>query len=221
MLRLGPPGLLGSLTLLGLTLLGPSGRTQDGRNLHVLGSAGDVIYSGGGAGAGITPGVDAYGWWMAGQDMQGATFSGLTDGSGQPTFGYRQTGLRMAVCVLNNPVRLDFPGIVVAEFSDTTPGSGSGFHDPFVFLRPGCDDPFDGVAQDPDLDLARDLVVSSAFGMPTGTPPGSSVSWLTQDDVPGLPSASTYLKPNVGLLPSLAPLGQETLVAVTSLQHVP
>lgn len=209
---------VGALALI-VFVLTPA-HSQDGMNFHVLGNRGDVLYLGSGGGGSSTPGVDAVGYWMAGEDLQGATFSGL-DVGGIPQFGYQQTGLRISVCIANNPVRIDLPGIVAMEYGDTDLGNGFSFHNPFSFLRPGCDDPNDGVPLHPLLSANRDIVKSSALGMDPGIPPGATEAWILSGAQSGLPPGAVFFGPNSGLLPSAGPAasgGTQSLLYVTALE---
>ncbi|GJM22618.1 MAG: hypothetical protein DHS20C15_25330 [Planctomycetota bacterium] len=170
---------------------------DDGLNFHVLSNVGDTVYFGVGAGLGSSPGVDAIGYWVGGEDLQGATLTNLTVG-GVPQFGYKQSGLRLSACVFNlGPnSRLDFPAVLTAEFDDASTTDGFNYHHPYTFLRPGCGTGTANPGVEP--------ITTNIFGAPTGTPPGASFQWI----IAGLPTVlpvqgtAVLLAPNAGLVPS-------------------
>lgn len=185
---------------------------DDGLNFHVLSNPGTATYLGIGAGSGSTPGVDVAGYWIGGEDMQGATLTQLTVG-GAPQFGYKQSGQRITACVFNLGAnsRLDFPAMLTVELDDSSMTDGFNFHHPFNFLRPGC-----GVGT---ANPGVAPITTNAFGAPTGAPPGASFQWL----VLGLPTGlgistgAVLLSPNGGLVPSSSGTGTLTLVSAASL----
>lgn len=204
-----------ALSALAVGLTGTA-TAQDGKNWHILGNFGEVLYLGSGAGGTSVPGVDMQGYWMAGQDMQGATYSGLELG-GVPQFGYQQTGMRLLVCVANNPVRLDLPAIMMAEYdTDAVGAEAFSFHNPFAFVRPGCDD---GALPPGTLHTAfdplRDVASVGPFGMTLGSPPGASFNVLVQGGPSFLPAGVVYAGPNEGLLPSASGGTQAFIVLVS------
>ncbi|GJM22619.1 MAG: hypothetical protein DHS20C15_25340 [Planctomycetota bacterium] len=205
-MRLLPPrsGLL-ALACGGLLMTAPHAAAQDdGFNFHVLSNFGESIYVGGGAGSGSVPGVDASGYWMGGEDMQGATMTNL----GQ--FGYKQAGMRLTACVLNLGAnsRLDFPAILTTEHSDTSTSDGFNYHHPYTFLRPGCG------AGTANPGVAP--ITTAAFGAPTGAPPGSSFQWILFAPPAGVATTAAHLVPNAGLIPSGANTGTVVLITAVS-----
>lgn len=170
---------------------------QNGTNFNVLSNNFDVIYGGIGAGGAQVAGVDGFGVWVSGERIRGNTLTTLGD------FGYREANWRESLCVLGAPIPtlgLDFPVILTVEMDGVNPyGPGN------VFSYPVC-----GTAGPFPLGTTAGFV-------PYGTAAGSSASFLLSG-VPsaiGLPSATTVLLPNNGLLPS-SNGGTATIIAAAS-----
>jgi len=169
------------LLVLALFGLQASSSAQNGTNWHVMSNGLDVVYAGIGAGGTQVPGQDGIGNWVDGNDLRGNHITGL----GQ--FGYRQRGFFSSECVLGQPpaIRLDFPALVFIEFT----GRNNNKQD--IFIRPTC--------------VGFSPVGSTSAGLlPYGLSPGTSANFLLSG-LPtgaGLPSSTTILLPNNGLLPA-------------------
>lgn len=174
------------LALSALTVgLAGSVSAQNGTNFHVMSNGADVIYGSIGAGGSSIGGADGIGHWMDGNSLRGNQITLLGD------YGYRQQGWLTSQCVLGPPIvglAIKFPLITIIEFD------GTNANDQDVFTRLGCA-PGSGGA------LAG---VTTAGFLPYGAPAGTSASFLLSG-LPsglGLPSSTTILIPNGGLVPS-------------------
>jgi len=182
---------LGALAI-GLTV--SSVQAQNGSNWHVLSNGIDAAYGGIGAGGTQVPGQDGVGNWIDGNDLRGNHVTGLGE------FGYRQNSFFTSECVLGAPpaVALDFPAIVFVEFG----GRNNNRQD--IFVRPTCL-------------LGLPNGITSGGAVPFGLSPGASANFLISG-LPtgaGLPSSTTILLPNNGLLPA-SNGGTATLIAAAN-----
>ncbi|GJM21426.1 MAG: hypothetical protein DHS20C15_13410 [Planctomycetota bacterium] len=183
---------------------------DDGFNFHILSSFGDTTYFGVGAGGDSVPGADITGYWVGGEDLQGATMTSLGE------FGYRQAGLRVSACVFNLGLnsKLDFPAIMTLELADTDINDHFNFHHPYNFLRPGC-------AVGTIVSTSASPITTSIFGVPLGVPAGTTVDWIRYDisggfQSLGIPTGVFVLTPNAGLVPSATTSGTIAIVSVAS-----
>lgn len=181
---------LGALAL-GLTV--SSVEAQNGSNWHAMSNGLDAVYGGIGAGGTQLPG-DGIGNWVDGNDLRGNHVTGLGE------YGYRQQSFFTSECVLGAPpaVALNFPAIVFVEFG----GRNNNKQD--IFIRPTC---------------VGGIPAGSTSGgvLPYGLSPGASANFLISG-LPtgaGLPSSTTILMPNNGLLPA-SNGGTATLIAAAA-----
>jgi hypothetical protein len=179
----------------GLTLSGVN--AQNGTNYHVLVNTTETIFLGIGAGGAQTA-ADGLMTVIPGEDLKGShtvTFSG--------DFGYRNPQFREMMCVLNNPIgggplALNMPGILFIEMD------GLNGNVPAVFTNPAC--------AAPSFPLG-----GTAGFIPYGTGPGSTASFVLSG-LPsgvGIPTSTTVVIPNNGLVPSGSG-GTATIIAAAA-----
>jgi hypothetical protein len=176
----------------GLTLTGVN--AQNGTNYHVLVNTTETIFLGIGAGGAQTP-ADGLMTVIPGEDLKGShtvAFSG--------DFGYRNPQFREMMCVLNagpGALALKFAGILFIEMD------GLNGNVPAVFTNPAC--------------AAPSFPLGSAGFIDYGTGPGSTASFLLSglpSGIPGIPSSTTVILPNNGLVPSSG--GTATIIAAAT-----
>lgn len=172
-------------------LCASSTTAQNGTNYRIFSNRLDTIYAGIGAGAGAIPGVDGLGLHISGEDIRGNTLTTLGD------FGYREAGWRESICVFGAPsasLAIDFPLLVTIEFD------GVGVFSPeAVFSFPVC-----GTAGSFPLG-------NSAGFAPYGGPTSGSFVILGLPSNAGLPTSTSLLVPNEGLI------GGPTTATITSI----
>jgi len=170
-----------TLGALALGLFVRPAEAQNGSNWHVMSNGIDVTYGGLGAGGTQVAGVDGIGSWVDGNDLRGNHTTALGG------FGYRQRAFFSSACVFGAPPAqaLDFPALVFVEFA----GRNNNRQD--IFIRPTC---------------VGGIPAGSTSGgvLPYGLAPGASTNFLVTG-LPtgaGMPSSTSILVPNNGLLPA-------------------